>query len=80
MISICGALIRKEIIKNVNFSDGFSILADESTDIAGIEQLSLGVRFVDKKKLPERRIIEILWAKDFECRWNCYDNFKLLSI
>lgn len=48
LISICGALIRKDIIEEVNFSDGFSILADESADIAGIEQLSLGVRFVDK--------------------------------
>ncbi|XP_031327332.1 zinc finger MYM-type protein 1-like [Photinus pyralis] len=48
LISICGSIIRKEIVEEVNASDGFSIIADESADIAGKEQLSLGVRFVDK--------------------------------
>ncbi|XP_050310542.1 zinc finger MYM-type protein 1-like [Anthonomus grandis grandis] len=47
LISICGEILRKYIVEEVNFSDGFSIIADESVDIAGIEQISIGVRFVD---------------------------------
>ena len=34
-------------MSSANSSAGFSVLADETTDISGREQLSLGVRFVD---------------------------------
>ena len=34
-----------------NNSVGFSILADETADILGTEQLAIGVRFFDKKNL-----------------------------
>ena len=34
----------------MNSSFGFSLLTDETADIAGDEQLSIGIRFVDSSK------------------------------
>ena len=39
--------MRNSIIKDIKKSVGFSILADETADISGTEQLSIGARFVD---------------------------------
>jgi len=39
----------------VNKCQSFSVLADETTDVAGIEQLSLSVRYFDKEK---KQIVE----------------------
>ncbi|XP_029348140.1 52 kDa repressor of the inhibitor of the protein kinase-like [Acyrthosiphon pisum] len=46
LISICGNIICNEIVKCVNNSMAFSLMAEESADIAGKEQLSIGVRYV----------------------------------
>lgn len=46
LIEICGYIIVKQIVANVNRSGCFSMLADETTDISGIEQFSLCVRYV----------------------------------
>lgn len=46
LIEICGDIIVKQIVANVNRSGCFSMLADETTDISGIEQFSLCVRYV----------------------------------
>ena len=47
LISICEDVVREVIVYAANASVGFSILADETADISGEEQLSLGVRFVE---------------------------------
>lgn len=47
IINICEEILTNDIISKANASKCFSILADETTDIAGVEQLSLGVRFID---------------------------------
>nr|XP_015916929.2 zinc finger MYM-type protein 1-like [Parasteatoda tepidariorum] len=49
-IQVCNILILQKLVSKINDVTCFSILADETTDIAGIEQLSLYVRYVDKKK------------------------------
>ena len=49
IIDMCGALIREDIVRDANASDEFAILADETTDISGTEQMSLGVRFTETK-------------------------------
>lgn len=49
LLSTCGSVIQKEIVGEVNRSAAFSLLADETADISGKEQLSVGVRFVDEK-------------------------------
>lgn len=46
LISICGNIICNEIVKCVNDSMTFSLMADESAVTAGKEQLSIGVRYV----------------------------------
>ena len=48
IINTCGDIVRRRIIKEVNDCNEFSLLADETADIGGKEQLSIGVRFVDK--------------------------------
>lgn len=45
IIEMCENIIADEIVSRANASKSFSILADETCDIAGVEQLSLGVRF-----------------------------------
>src|SRR5678816_4742135 len=49
LISICGNLICKNIVDEVNDSKYFSLLTDETADISGVEELSIGVRFVEKE-------------------------------
>lgn len=47
IIEICGTLITEKIVSKINNAKGFTILADETTDVAGIEQFSLCARYVD---------------------------------
>lgn len=48
IIEICGKVITDKIILKVIDAKYFSILADETTDISGIEQFSFSIRYVDK--------------------------------
>lgn len=50
IINLCGAVVRDLVVYEVKKADGYSILADETADISGKEQLSTGVRFYDEKK------------------------------
>lgn len=52
IIQICGQIMN---VDKVNKYQSFSVLADETTDVAGIEQLSLSVRYFDKEK---KQIVE----------------------
>lgn len=48
IIQIIGENILDKIVPKINEAKYFSILADETTDISGIEQFSLCARYVDK--------------------------------
>ena len=48
MIYSCRKFIKDTLIKDINESNFFSILADETSDCSNQEQLSLALRFVDK--------------------------------
>lgn len=48
MITICGDILREQIVAESNTAFAFSVLADETADIAGTEQMSIGIRFIDK--------------------------------
>ncbi|KAK4873617.1 hypothetical protein RN001_012977 [Aquatica leii] len=48
LISICGEIIQKKIVKCLNEAKVFSVLVDETSDISGHEQLSLCVRYTKK--------------------------------
>lgn len=48
LIEICGNIILSKIVTKIHQAEDFSILADGTTDIAGIEQFSLCARYVEK--------------------------------
>ena len=49
LISVAACLVHNELLRELSEGDKFfSIIADESTDITGIQQLSLTVRFLSK--------------------------------
>ncbi|CAH1110063.1 unnamed protein product [Psylliodes chrysocephalus] len=48
IIDLCGASIKEQIISNVKKACAYIILADETADISGKEQLSVGLRFIDE--------------------------------
>ena len=48
LIKSCEIAIREKIVKAVNKAKYFSVLADETCDISGTEQLSIVVRFLDR--------------------------------
>jgi hypothetical protein len=47
IIDSCNALILERVVSEVNAAKCFSVLADETADISGVEQVSLCVRYVD---------------------------------
>ncbi|XP_060855554.1 zinc finger MYM-type protein 1-like [Metopolophium dirhodum] len=50
IINISGTVIKDCIINDVKKAVAFSIMADETADISGTEQLSIGIRFFDDEK------------------------------
>jgi len=57
LILFCGNVLCDQIVRKVNSSLSFSLLADETSDIAGIEQLSIGVRYIDSSKTMREEFI-----------------------
>lgn len=49
IIQACNEIILKKLVQKVNSSKCFSIIADETTDISLMEQVSLCVRYVESK-------------------------------
>ena len=50
MISVLGSAIQDKLIRDVKSAKFFSIVADEVTDCANLEQVSLVIRFFDSDK------------------------------
>ena len=50
MISVIGSAIQDNIIEEIHTAKFFTILADEVTDCANLEQVSIVIRFVDSEK------------------------------
>lgn len=48
IIFICGKLIKNDIVNLANAANAFSVIADETADISGTEQFSIGIQFLDK--------------------------------
>lgn len=63
LIDVCGQLISETVSKRINRAKAFSVLADETTDICGIEQLCVCVRYVDAER-PEANSVSQL-REDF---------------
>lgn len=57
-IRICGSIIKKNIVQSITESGMFSILADETTDVSRIEQMTLCIRYIDLNKNGEHVVKE----------------------
>lgn len=53
IISACNQIILKKVISDVKGAHFFSVLADETTDVAKIEQFALCVRYLKNKSVEE---------------------------
>lgn len=51
MINDCNKVLFNKVISKVNAAKCFLILADETLDVSGIEQVSLCVRYVELNTL-----------------------------
>lgn len=49
VLQTCSDIVTEDIVTRINKSSCFTILADETMDVSGVEQLSLCVRYVDRK-------------------------------
>ncbi|PIM99720.1 hypothetical protein CDL12_27780 [Handroanthus impetiginosus] len=63
IIRACAIETAKAIIKDLN-GDYFSILVDESRDVSCKEQMTLVLRYVDRRGFVMERFIEILHVRD----------------
>lgn len=54
LITICGNLIKQNILQSVRDARFFSVIADEATDAANHEQLSITIRFVKNDEPCEK--------------------------
>ncbi|CAF3927502.1 unnamed protein product [Rotaria sordida] len=59
LIDIIGKLILKQVIEEVKQAQFFTILLDETTDIANIEQASLCIRYILNDQIHERFLMFI---------------------
>ncbi|XP_008178694.1 zinc finger MYM-type protein 1-like [Acyrthosiphon pisum] len=60
IIEACNKLILNKIVDKINKSQCFSILADETTDVSNIEQLSLCVRYVNNNNMLNEDFIQFI--------------------
>ncbi|GBL87852.1 repressor of the inhibitor of the protein kinase, partial [Araneus ventricosus] len=51
ILETCGSLIQTKIIEQVKKSKYFSVLIDETTDVATIEQMSFCLRYFDQEQM-----------------------------
>lgn len=63
IIEAYNKIILKKIVHRVNSSKCFSILADETTDVATREQLSLSVRYVDDDAILHEDFLQFIDIK-----------------
>ncbi|VEN48424.1 unnamed protein product [Callosobruchus maculatus] len=80
LINLCGEVIQENVIGEVRKTMAYSILADETADVSGKEQLSIGVRFYDesKSKIREEFVGESTTRRNYapnlsrlcETRWS----------
>ena len=47
VITICGQMILRQLLKDIYAADNFTLIADEATDISHSEQMCIAIRWVD---------------------------------
>jgi len=68
MLESMSATLKSVITQEINKAFCFSIIADETADISGIEQLSICIRFLKDKNLQEE-FIEFYPLKEFDAEF-----------
>jgi hypothetical protein len=58
IVATCGDIIVEDITNRITQSGVFSVLADETIDVAGMAQLSLYIRYVDNVEKEGYRLRE----------------------
>lgn len=73
LIDTCSNALREEIIKEVKQASVFSVLADETADIGGVEQLSIAVHYLCFEKEDNNLLIceEFLTIRTIVARVEC---------
>ena len=59
IISVLGSAIQDHLIQEIKAAKFYSILADEVTDCANLEQVSLVIRFVDSNKHIREEFLDL---------------------
>jgi hypothetical protein len=60
IITACGDIMLRKIVKDLNASKCFSVLVDETTDISTIEQMAMCVRYVDYNNCIHERFLKFI--------------------
>ena len=63
LIEAIGAVLTKKIVAEINAAKFFTLVADETIDCSGAEQLSICLRFVKDGKIYER-LLQLVEATD----------------
>ena len=65
LISICGTVILEKILKEIRDAGFYSVIADEATDAANQEQLSITVQYdIVKDNAPCEKFLGFLWCQE----------------
>ena len=67
VITTSGDIIHNKILHNVRQASFFSVIANEATDVANVEQLSISVCFVDGETVCEKFLAFLKCEK--RCHW-----------
>ena len=63
IISVLGSAIQDHLIQEIKAAKFYSILADEVTDCANLEQVSLVIRFVDSNKHIREEFLDFITSQ-----------------
>ena len=58
LIALAGLEVKESILKDVRSAGWFSVMADECTDVATLEQMSMCIRFVDESTPDQPQVRE----------------------
>ena len=58
LIALAGLEVKESILKDVRSAGRFSVMADECTDVATLEQMSMCIRFVDESTPDQPQVRE----------------------
>lgn len=61
LITLAGLEVKESILDDVRSAGWLSVMADECTDVATLEQMSMCIRFVDESHSDQPQVREECW-------------------